>query len=154
MPQQSCHKYVNVNDDSTSNGSVFIATQKARGSTGRVPVSFVFAASPMVVGRHSPPLPRTRLAKLRHHVKLAVYQECVRQRETIQDAANRCGIIDRTTFLWRLRFLAEASELVALCGAVELDETFFRESANGDRSLRTRRPPRKRGGLGVLSFVV
>ena len=75
------------------------------------------------------------------------YQACLRQRTTIQDAASRCGISYRTAFLWRHRFLAEARALVALCGVVEIDETFFRERAKGDRTLRTRRPPRKRGGL-------
>ncbi|MCY4128228.1 MAG: IS1595 family transposase [Gammaproteobacteria bacterium] len=89
----------------------------------------------------------TGLAKLRHRGKWPLFQECLRQRTTLQEAANRCGIGYRTAFLWRHRFLAEARALAPLCGVVEMDETFFAESAKGDRTLRRRRPPRKRGGL-------
>ena len=75
------------------------------------------------------------------------FQDCLRQRTTHQEAANRCDINYRTALRWRHRFLAETRELAPLGGVVEMDETFFAESAKGDRTLRARRPPRKRGGL-------
>ena len=92
-------------------------------------------------------LTNTGLAKLRHRAKWARFQDCLHQRTTLQEAAKRCGINYRTAFLWRHRFLAETRELAPLQGVVEMDETFFAESAKGDRRLRARRPPRKRGGL-------
>ena len=61
-------------------------------------------------------------------------------------AANRCDVNYRTALRWRHRFLAETRELAWLGGVVEKEETFFAESANGDRHLRARRPLRKRGG--------
>ena len=92
-------------------------------------------------------LTNTGLARLRHRAKWERFQDCLRQRTTLQDAANRCEISYRTAFLWRHRFLAETRELAPLRGVVEMDETFFAQSAKGDRTLRARRPPRKRGGL-------
>ena len=92
-------------------------------------------------------LSNTGLAKLRHRGKWERFQDCLRDRTTLQEAATRCDISYRTAFLWRHRFLAETRELAPLGGVVEMDETFFAESAKGDRRLRARRPARKRGGL-------
>ena len=71
----------------------------------------------------------------------------LRQRTTLQEAANWCDINYRTAFLWQHRFLAEMRARAPLRGVVEMDETFFAESVKADRGSRTFRPPRKRGGL-------
>ena len=89
----------------------------------------------------------TRLARMRHRTKWTLFQDCLRQRTTLHEAAQRCGICYVTAFRWRHRFLADVRDLEPLQGVVEMDETFFCESAKGDRRLRARRPPRKRGGL-------
>ena len=92
-------------------------------------------------------LTNTSLAKLRHRAKWERFQDCLRQRTTLKQAANQCDISYRMAILWRHRFLAETRELAPFGGVVEMDETFFVESARGDRLVRARRPPRKRGGL-------
>ena len=55
--------------------------------------------------------------------------------------------MQNTAFLWRHRFLAAAAEHHATheSGIVEVDETFFLESFNGQRRLP--RPPSNRGGV-------
>ncbi len=74
------------------------------------------------------------------------YQACMQKRVTLHQSAAACGISYRTALLWRHRFLANARTLTVLEGIVEMDETYFRESCKGSRSLRQRRKARKRGG--------
>ena len=90
-------------------------------------------------------LTNTGLSGLQRREKWELYQQCLQQRMTIQEAADVCGINYRTSFHWRHRTLEETSDLSPLAGVVEMDETFFRASAKGDRSLKHRRQPRKRG---------
>ena len=89
----------------------------------------------------------TRLAKVHKKDKWETYQQCLRERLTLMQSAEVCGISYRTAFNWRHRFLAELGDSQSpLQGVVEMDETYFLDSAKGDRTLRLRRPPRKRGG--------
>ena len=88
----------------------------------------------------------THLKGLRHKDKWEAYQACMRDRLTLHESAKRCGINYRTAFKWRHRFLQEAREAEPLCGVVEMDETYFLESAKGSRKLKERRPARQRGG--------
>lgn len=89
-------------------------------------------------------LTNTGLAKLRHRDKWERFKDCLRRRTILLEAAKQCDINYRMAFLWRRRFLAETRDLAPLRGVVEMDETFFAESAKGDRRLRARRPPGKR----------
>lgn len=88
----------------------------------------------------------THLHGLRRKDKWEAYEACLRDRLPLHEAATRCGISYATAFKWRHRFLAEVRQPDPLCGVIEMDETYFLESAKGKRDLRTRRPARKRGG--------
>ena len=67
--------------------------------------------------------------------------------ESVRKAGWRCGINTKAAFLWRHRFLALPTCLIARkeSGIVETDETWFLRSYNGQRDELPRRP-RKRGG--------
>ena len=75
-----------------------------------------------------------------------MFEECLRDRPTPHQSAERCGISYRTAFLWRHRFLDKERQGTSLRGIVEMDETCFLESCKADRSLLERRLPRERGG--------
>ena len=98
-------------------------------------------------GRTFHALTGTHLAGLKHKSKWPAFEECLRDRLMLHQSAERCGVSYRTAFLWRHRFLDQKERQgSSLQGIVEMDETYFLESCKGDRSLRKRRLPRKRGG--------
>ena len=96
-------------------------------------------------GRTFNALSGTNLKHMRHREKWELYEQCLRDRLSLHAAARRCGISYRTAFLWRHRFLANLRGPARLNGVVEMDETYFRESCKGERDLRDRRKPRRRG---------
>lgn len=91
-------------------------------------------------------LSKTPLSGLRHRDRWMSYVEGMLQSEVLRKAATRCDIHLTTSFRWRHRFLTLADQLNAeeLEGIVEADQTLFRESFKGKRSM-TERAPRKRG---------
>ncbi len=97
-------------------------------------------------GRTFHALTGPHLAGLRHKSKWSVFEGCLRDRLTLHQPAERCGISYRTAFLWRHRLLGKQQKGSKLQGIVEMDETYFLESCKGDRSLTERRLPRERGG--------
>ena len=68
---------------------------------------------------------------------------------TLRPTARACGISLDTSFHLRHRImeLLQSEQAELLQGIVELDETFFRKSHKGSRSLPFQREPRKRGGI-------
>ena len=97
-------------------------------------------------GRTFHALTGTHLAGLRHKSKWSVFEACLRDRLTLHQLAERCGIAYRTACLWRNRLLGQQQKGSRLKGIVEMDETYFLESCKGDHSLTERRLPRERGG--------
>jgi len=57
--------------------------------------------------------------------------------ETIRSSARHCNIAQKTSFLWRHRFLSLPNKVKATCfsGIVEIDETLFRYSEKGSHDL-------------------
>ena len=107
-------------------------------------------------GRTFHALTGTHLAGLKHKSKWPAFEECLRDRLTLHQSAERCGVSHRTAFLWRHRFLdQEERQGSSLQGIVEMDETYFLESCKGDRSLRKRRLRREswtqRPGVGAAA---
>ena len=86
----------------------------------------------------------TRLAGLRHKSKWCVFEECLRDRLTLHQSAERCGVSYRTAFLWRHRFLDQERQGSSLKGIVERDESYVLESCKGDRSSPMATPAIKR----------
>ena len=76
----------------------------------------------------------THLAGLRHKSKWSVFEACLRDRLTLHQSNERCGISYRTAFLWWHRLLGKQQKGSSLKGIVEMDETYFLESCKGDRS--------------------
>ncbi len=95
----------------------------------------------------------TNLKGLVHKEKWELYEQCMRERLTLKESARRCGISYRTAFHWRHRFLKGIEPNGRLNGVVELDETNFRESGKGDRTVKDRRCPRERGNGGEGGWV-
>ena len=89
---------------------------------------------------------KTPLARLRIKDKMDEYIDCMRGDTTLRTAAKKCGISLSSSFRMRHRLMAviEPDKADLLVGISEIDETFFRESFKGQRSLE--RPARKRGG--------
>ena len=85
-------------------------------------------------GRTFHALTGTHLAGLRHQSKGSVFGARLRDRLTLHQSAERCGIAYRTAFLWRHRLLGKQQKGSKLQGIVEMDETYFLESCKGDRS--------------------
>ena len=85
-------------------------------------------------GRTFHALTGPHLAGLRHKSKWSVFEECLRDRLTLHQSAERCGISYRTAFLWQHRLLGKQQKGSSLKGIVEMDETYFLESCKGDRS--------------------
>lgn len=94
------------------------------------------------------PLTGTALAHLRRREQWLDYSQALIDGVSLRAAAHRCSIDKNTAFLWRHRFLKQASSHRPAheSGIVEADETFFLESFKGQRNLS--RPARKRGGVG------
>lgn len=85
------------------------------------------------------------LSRLRHKDRWLQFCRSMAKGESLRLTAQRCGIAITTAFRWRHRFLqAVEQQPDKLCGIVEADETFMRESQKGSRNLK--RPPRRRGG--------
>lgn len=91
----------------------------------------------------------TPISGLRKKARLAEFAECMIQGLTIRGTAAKMGISTSTAFRWRHRFLEDAVHHQARSrpGVIEADETYFRESGKGSRSLG--RAARKRGGAAM-----
>ena len=100
-------------------------------------------------GRTFNALTGTPLAHLHVMAVLDTYLECMTTSMTLRPTARACGISLDTSFHLRHRImeLLQGEQAELLQGIVELDETFFRESHKGSRSLPFQRKPRKRGGI-------
>lgn len=87
-------------------------------------------------------------AKLQLRQKLGTYAQCMVNGLTLRQAAHKCDIALSTSFQWRHKFLQmpEQHKSKILSGIVEADETFFRESFKGKRTI-THRKPRHHGRL-------
>ena len=87
----------------------------------------------------------TPFYRLKHVDKCMNYFKCMLDSLTIRKSAKRCGINKNTSFNWRHRFLALLTnqDKVSLSGIIEMDETLFRYSEKGSRTLG--RAPHKRG---------
>ena len=91
----------------------------------------------------------TPLARIRIKDKVDKYIDCMRGDMTLRTAAKKCAISLPASFLLRHRLMAvmEPDKSELLTGITEIDETFFRESCKGQRSLD--RPARKRGARSL-----
>ena len=100
-------------------------------------------------GRTFNALTGTPLAHVNVTSVLDQYLECMTTSMTLRAAARACGISLDTAFHLRHRImqLLQKDQAEQLRGIVELDETFFRESDKGSRTLPFQREPRKRGGV-------
>jgi len=85
------------------------------------------------------------LARLRLKERWLSYGQALVEGVSVRAAAARCGIDKSTSFRWRHRFLQTMAQHrpSAMQGIAEADETFFRESFKGQRSLP--RPAHHRG---------
>lgn len=80
------------------------------------------------------------------------YIECMMNWASVRESAERCGISDRTSFLWRHKIL-DAMQIitnsVTLGGIVEADEAYLPISYKGNhkksKGFDMQRAPRKRG---------
>ena len=84
-----------------------------------------------------------------------MFEECLRDRLTLHQSAERCGVSYRTAFLWRHRFLDQERQGSSLKGIVEMDESYVLESCKGDPvvaraspSASAGRESQTPGGLG------
>lgn len=100
-------------------------------------------------GRTFNALTGTPLARLRHKEQWLAYLLCMIDSLTLRQAAARLDIDLTTAFRWRHRFLSMASKTQAseVNGIIEADETFFKESYKGKRTI-PHRSARHRGGQG------
>ena len=118
----------------------------------------------MAVGTWSKPKPLTRykchdcrrtftgltgtpLERLRRRDAWLDYAQALADGVSLRKAAKRCGIVLDTSFRWRHRFLQlpKQKKATAVCGMVEVDETYFLKSQKGARKVAGRKA-RKRGG--------
>ena len=97
-------------------------------------------------GRTFNDLSGTPLARLRLREKWIDYLQALLASRPVRAAAGQAGVHRNTAFRWRHRFLHRVKDdrPQRLCGIVEADEMFMRESQKGSRQLD--RPARKRGG--------
>lgn len=91
----------------------------------------------------------TPLARLRKAECWKSYTLALINGLSVRKAAQECAVSKTTAFLWRHRFLKQASthQDTPQGGLIEVDETFFLESFKGQRRLP--RPARRRGGKGA-----
>ena len=89
----------------------------------------------------------TPLARLHFKERWMDYIQCMIEGKTLRVSASACHIDVKTAFRWRHRLLELPATLKAqvLEGIVEMDETAFRYSEKGNKTLS--RPGRKRGSL-------
>lgn len=80
------------------------------------------------------------------------YIECMMNWTTIRESAERCGISDHTSFIWRHKILDAMQTMIAnitLEGIVEADEAYLSISYKGNhkknKDFDMHRAPRKRG---------
>jgi transposase-like protein len=87
----------------------------------------------------------TALHWIHKREKWQQYIECMNEKLTIQQSAERVGISYKTSFIWRHKILCtlKDTEPNLLEGIVEADDTYFRYSEKGSRNLK--RKPRRRG---------
>jgi len=97
-------------------------------------------------GRTFTALTGTPLSGLHHRDRWVEYARAMVDGVSLRKAAKRCRIDLGTSFRWRHRFLTKPKGVKAksVKGIVEADETFFRRSAKGSKTL-VGRAPRKRG---------
>jgi transposase-like protein len=96
----------------------------------------------------------TPLSHLHSKEQFFRYGECLKKGLTIRETALEMGVAVSTAFRWRHRFLKSVVEHQPrdLAGIFEADETYFRESQKGSRSLHSpddrskARLPRHHGG--------
>jgi transposase-like protein/IS1 family transposase len=88
---------------------------------------------------------KTPLAWLHYKERWFDYYKCMLESKVLRESAAICHINLKTSFRWRHKFLQLPAMLKAhkLEGIIEADETFFRYSEKGNKTLT--RPPRKRG---------
>jgi transposase-like protein len=81
-------------------------------------------------------------SKVQKREILGTYAQCMVNGLTLRKAANLCDIALSTSFRWRHKFLQmpERHKSRSLGGIVEADETFFRESYEGKRTIKHRKP--------------
>lgn len=114
-------------------------------------------------GRTFNALTGTSLAGLHKKPRWLAFAQSLSERETVREAAARCGVAVSTAFRWRHRFLRAArSDQARLGGIVEADQAYVLESRKGSRVWSKAggskagqgkpeaeapvRKPRKRGG--------
>jgi len=88
------------------------------------------------------------LSGTHHPAKWRDFVECMVGGLSVRQTATQLDIANSTVFRWRHRLLEKYEPLATsvLEGIVETDETFFLFSEKGDKSVSTRREPRRRGG--------
>jgi transposase-like protein len=88
----------------------------------------------------------TPLNHLAHKKLLGGYASCMAEGLTLRQTSKKMNITLDRAFRWRHRFLSMpvGHQPKAIAGVLEIDETFFRTSFKGSRSLP--RPKHKRGG--------
>ena len=88
----------------------------------------------------------TPLAKLHSKERFFQQGECLAKGMTVRDAAAALGVSVSTAFRLRHRFLqaVQSHQPHQVCGLLEADETYFRQSQKGSRKMT--RPSRGRGG--------
>lgn len=107
-------------------------------------------------GRTFNALTKTPLARLRMKRKWEGQIESLRDGLTIRIAAQRLGVNPKTAFLWRHRFMAAPKTVMAhtVRGIVEADETYFLQSAKGQRGELGRKARRRGGKAAKLGLSV
>lgn len=103
-------------------------------------------------------LTATPLSGLRHKDQWLAFGQSLAEGETVDQAADRCGVAHSTAFRWRHRFLEAAKPASKMLGGiVEADETFVLSSRKGSQDWKRAekgqsvtdlpdRKARKRGG--------
>ena len=99
---------------------------------------------------------KTPLAHLHSKKQFFQHGECLQKGMTIRQTAKEMGVAVSTAFRWRHRFLESVvgHQPKDVTGIFEADETYFRESQKGSRSLKSpgdpgkTRPARRHGGQG------
>ncbi len=87
----------------------------------------------------------TALYHIHKKDKWQAYLQCMEERLTLRQSAEKVGICLQTSFNWRHKILSSLSDVESdrFTGIVEADEFYLRYSEKGEKNLL--RPPRKRG---------